>query len=317
MKIVYAGTPEFSVRPLTAILEAGYNVVAVLTQEDKPQGRKGVLTPSPVKALALQKNIPVFQPKKLRENVDALRAFGGDVLITCAYGQILTQDVLESFSLGVFNLHAGLLPFYRGASPIQNAIKNGEKETGVCLMQTELGLDTGAILAVEKTEIKQYETFGELSSRLSEISAKVLVENLDKIETGNFTLTPQSEDGACVYKKIPVEEAKISFFDSVENICNKIHAFNPEPTAYCFLDGVRISLFRAEKAELFAEEENAKIGEIVSDQPKRGLIVKAKDGGVKITELQPAGGKKMRATDFLNGRKAKKGQVFYADESPV
>ena len=153
MKIVFAGTPEFAVKPLVEIVASGFSVVGVITQEDKPQGRKGILTPPPVKTKALELGLPVLQPKKIRDEVEAVKALGGDLLVTCAYGQILTQAVLDAFPLGVWNIHAGLLPAYRGASPIQSCILNGDKETGVSIMKTELGLDCGDVLTVKKTEI--------------------------------------------------------------------------------------------------------------------------------------------------------------------
>ena len=170
MKIVFAGTPDFAVAPLKALLKS-YEVVGVITQADKPQGRKGILTPPPVKSIALEYGIPVLQPNRIREEVDAVKELGGDMLVTCAYGQILTQEVLDAFPKGVWNIHAGLLPKYRGASPIQSCILAGEKETGVCIMKTELGLDCGDVLLSEKTQIEEGETYGELSERLSLLGA--------------------------------------------------------------------------------------------------------------------------------------------------
>ena len=185
MKIVFAGTPDFATLPLQNIIESGFEVVGVITQADKPQGRKGILTPPPVKTLALSYGLPVLQPEKIKTEIEAVRALGGDILITCAYGQILTQDVLDCFEKGVWNIHAGLLPFYRGASPIQSCILNGETETGVSIMKTELGLDCGDVLCVERTPITETETYGELSDRLSKIGASLIVEALKLLESGN------------------------------------------------------------------------------------------------------------------------------------
>ena len=201
MKIVYAGTPDFAVLPLKKLIEAGYEVVGVVTQADKPQGRKGVLTPPPVKTLALSYGLPVFQPERLKNEVDALRALGGDMMITCAYGQILTQEILDTFPRGVWNIHAGLLPKYRGASPIQSCIINGERETGVCIMKTELGLDCGDVLCTTKTQISDAETYGELSDRLSVLGADLLLTALKALELGEFTLTAQGDEGVGVVKK--------------------------------------------------------------------------------------------------------------------
>ena len=314
MKILFAGTPDFAVAPLQNIIDAGFEVVGVVTQIDKPQGRKAVMTAPPVKTFAQSKGIPVFQPEKIRDAVAEIRAFGADIMVTCAYGQILTQDVLDAFEMGVWNIHAGLLPFYRGASPIQSCILNGETETGVSVMKTELGLDSGDILLVEKTPILETETYGELSERLSFIGAELIVKALRLLESGAYTLQKQDEDGVCVVRKIHKETAEIRFDKSVQEIINLVRAMNPSPVAYTIVDGNKLNVYRAEKAELIGDEtlafEGAKLGEILTDKPKRGLLVKAKDGAVKLVEVQPAGGKRMSSGDLLNGRKVKKGQVL-------
>lgn len=313
MKIVYAGTPEFVVAPLENLIKAGFCVVGVVTQTDKPQGRKGILTPPPVKVKAEEYGIPVFQPEKIRDFVSELRALKADVMVTCAYGQILTQDVLDVFEKGVWNIHAGLLPFYRGASPIQSCILNGETQTGVSILKTELGLDSGPILLVEKTDIENGETCGELSYRLSLLGAQAIVSALNKVNSGDFTLLEQGEEGVNTVRKIGKEHAKIDFLKSADEIVNLVRAMNPAPLAYASVNGLKINVYTAEKADDIQAEESVKVGEIVSDIPKKGLIVKCGNGFVKILELQPSGGKKMRASDFLNGRKVKKGDVFNAD----
>ncbi|MBQ8295009.1 MAG: methionyl-tRNA formyltransferase [Clostridia bacterium] len=314
MKIVFAGTPDFAVAPLQNIIDNGFNVVGVITQTDKPQGRKGILTPPPVKVLAEQYQIPVLQPEKIREDVAAVNALGGDILVTCAYGQILTQAVLDSFPRGVWNIHAGLLPQYRGASPIQSCILNGETETGVSIMKTELGLDCGDVLCVEKTPIDEMETYGELSERLSRIGAELIVKALKMLETNEYTLTPQEESGVNVVRKINKEHAKIDFSKTQTEIVDLVRGMNPAPIAYTELHGNKINVYRAEKAVLTEEEneaaESAQMGEVLSDKPKRGVLVKCKDGAVKLTEVQAAGGKRISGGDFVNGRKAQRGQVF-------
>lgn len=314
MKIVFAGTPEFATAALKNIIDGGYEVVGVITQTDKPQGRKGVLTPPPVKTLAIERGIPVLQPQKIRDSVDEVKALGGDILITCAYGQILTQEVLDSFKLGVWNIHAGLLPQYRGASPIQSCILAGERETGVCVMKTELGLDCGDILCMERTQINENETYGELSERLSVIGGALIIKALALLQTGEYTLTPQASEGVQVVKKIGKETAKIDFHKDGEIIVNLVRAMNPAPVAFTEVNGLKINVYRAEKALLTDEETiaaaSAKAGEILSDKPKRGLLVKCKDGAIKLTQIQAAGGKTMSGGDFLNGRKVQKGQVF-------
>ena len=310
MKIIFAGTPEFAVAPLQKIIENGYEVVGVITQTDKPQGRKGILTPPPVKTLAEKYSIPVLQPVKIRDEIESVKALGGDIMITCAYGQILTQEVLDLFPKGVWNIHAGLLPQYRGASPIQSCILAGETKTGVSVMKTELGLDSGDILLVEETEIGEKETYGELSSRLSCIGAELILKALKTLETGDYTLTPQGEEGVNIVRKIAKEQAKIDFTKSAKEIVNLARAMNPEPTAYSAVNGVKVNVFAAEKCDLPEGGENARAGEVLSDLPKKGLIVKCGDGAVKLLEVQAAGGKRIKGSDFLNGRKAQKGDVF-------
>ena len=314
MKIVFAGTPDFAVAPLQKIIEAGFEVVGVITQTDKPQGRKGILTPPPVKVLAEKYSIPVLQPIKIRDEVEAVKALGGDILITCAYGQILTQAVLDTFPKGVWNIHAGLLPQYRGASPIQSCILNGETETGVSIMKTELGLDCGDVLLVEKTPVTETETYGELSDRLSLLGAELIVKALQLLESGNYTLTPQGESGVNVVRKINKEQALVDFSKTAKEIVNLVRGMNPAPVAYALLAGEKVNLYRAERAILTEEEQavcdNAVCGEVLSDKPKRGLLIKCQDGAVKLLEVQAAGGKRISGGDFINGRKAQKGQVF-------
>ncbi len=314
MKIVFAGTPEFAVAPLQHIVDHGFEVVGVITQADKPQGRKGVLTPPPVKVLAEKLGIPVLQPDKIRDQVESVRALGGEIMITCAYGQILTQEVLDSFPMGVWNIHAGLLPAYRGASPIQSCILNGERKTGVSVMKTELGLDCGDILMVEETPIEATETYGELSNRLSVLGAELIVKALQKLKSGEYTLTPQGDEGVNIVRKIGKEHAKIDFSKTATEIVDLVRGMNPAPVAYSELDGNTVNIYRAEKAVLNEEEQTAQetavFGEVLSDRPKRGLLVKCADGAVKLTEVQASGGKRITGGDFINGRKAKKGQVF-------
>ena len=310
MKIVFAGTPEFAVLPLETIVKNGFSVVGVVTQEDKPQGRKGILTPPPVKSKAIELGIPVVQPHKIRDEIDGVKALQGDLLITCAYGQILTQAVLDAFPLGVWNIHAGLLPAYRGASPIQSCILNGDTETGVSIMKTELGLDCGDVLTVQKTDVLPTETYGELSERLSALSASLIVEALRMLESGNYTLTPQGELGACVYRKINKEQVQIDFSKTAKEIVDLVRAANPAPIAYTTLGGGPLNVYRAESAEMAEEYLAAEFGEVVCDLPKKGLIVRCGDGAVKLLEVQAAGGKRMKGSDFLNGKKLKKGQVL-------
>ena len=314
MKIIYAGTPDFAVAPLQKLIENGAEIVGVITQIDKPQGRKGILTPPPVKTAAERLGIPVFQPEKIRDFVEEIRALNADLMITCAYGQILTQAVLDSFPKGVWNIHAGLLPKYRGASPIQSCILNGESVTGVSIMKTELGLDCGDVLCVEETPITETETYGELSDRLSLLGADLIVKAVEMLASGDYTLTPQAEEGVGVVRKINKDHAKIDFTKPMAEIVNLIRGMNPAPIAYTELDGNKINVYRAEKAVLTDEEiayaQEAVCGQVLSDKAKRGLLVKCADGAVKLTEVQAAGSKRISGGDFVNGRKARQGQVF-------
>ena len=314
MKIVFAGTPDFAVQPLQAIIDAGYKVAGVVTQADKPQGRKGILTPPPVKVLAMQKGIPVLQPHKIKDELQSVFSLGADVMVTCAYGQILPQALLDGFEKGVWNIHAGILPAYRGASPIQSSIINGETQTAVTVMQTVLALDAGDILLEERTDIMPNETYGELSNRLSVLGANAIVKALQSIEKGNYTLTPQATDNIGVVRKIDKEQARIDFGKNARDIINLVRGMNPAPIAYTQADGLKINVYKAEETALTDEEklglEGAEIGQILSDKPKRGLLVKCLDGAIKLTEVQAAGGKRMSGGDFLNGRKVVKGQIL-------
>ena len=305
MKIVYAGTPEFAIKPLEAILEAGYEVVGVVTQPDKPQGRKGILTPSPVKRLALSHGVAVLQPAKVRDEVGALKALGGDLLITCAYGQILTQEVLDAFPLGVYNIHASLLPKYRGASPIQWAVLNGEEETGITVMKTDIGLDTGDVLLQRSLKVGS-DNAGELAVRLSSLGAACILEALSLIEGGNAVLRKQEGESTLV-KKLSRESARVDWNRSAEEIVRLIRGMNPSPVAFTLAEGQTLNLFAAEAAGYEGEEES---GTVLTDLPKQGLLVKCKGGAVRLLEVQLAGGKRMKASDFLNGRKIRKGQIL-------
>ena len=305
MKIVYAGTPEFALAPLEAILNAGHEVVAVITQQDKPTGRKGIITPPPVKVFALGHGIPVFQPEKIRNEVQTLQNLQAEAMVTCAFGQILTQEVLNCFEKGVWNIHASLLPKYRGASPIQWSVINGDTHTGITIMQTQTGLDTGDILLVKRTEIYDGETSGELSARLSVLGAEAIVEGLSLIEKGDTQLLMQDEAQASTVKKISKEQAKIDWSQSGKSIVRLIHGMNPSPVAFSLLEGLPVNVYRASFTEYAGDEP---CGTVLPVRKK--LVVKCADGGVVLDELQLSGGKKIRGTDALNGRKIQQGQRF-------
>jgi methionyl-tRNA formyltransferase len=306
VKIVFAGSPQYAVPTLKALVGGGKQVVAVITQPDKPVGRKRELTPTPVKAYALSKGIPVLDCEKIRDHVDELKAFGGDVMITCAYGQILTKQILELFPLGVWNLHASLLPLFRGASPIQSAILAGEKYTGVTVMRTELSLDTGAILLVKRCETGNV-TCGELSEKLSYLSAEAAMEALKLIEDGDPQTLIQDEAKATYCKKIQKSDAKINFADSAKEAVRLINAMNPSPVAYCNHNGEKLNIY---KAEFVDENAEGKVGEVIAADKKNGIEVCCGKGVLKILSAQVAGGKVLSCADLINGRKIVKGELL-------
>ena len=302
MKIIFAGTPDFAVEPLLTLNEA-FPVSAVVTQPDKPQGRKGVLTPSPVKVTAERLGIPVFQPEKIKNETELLKSLRADILVTCAYGQILTQEVLDSFPLGVWNIHASLLPAYRGAAPIARALIDGCRETGITIMKTELGLDTGDILLAEKCPIYDSDTLGTLEDRLSRLAAELIVEAAEKIERGELSLTKQGEGFTC--KK--VSRTEVDFSKSAREVSCLIRGLSPSPFAFATIGGMTLNFWYAEEVPC---DSDAPFGTVLSVSPKEGLIVKCGKGAVNILELQPAGGRRMSARDFLNGRKIQAGKRF-------
>lgn len=303
MKIVFAGTPEFAVLSLQKIHEAGYEIAAVLTQPDKPQGRKGILTPSPVKREAEKLGIPVLQPEKLKEDFSALKEVGADLMVTCAYGQILTQEVLDLFPKGVWNIHASLLPAYRGAAPIPRTIMDGCEKTGVTIMKTDIGLDTGDMLLAAEMEIAPQDTAGTLSDKLSVLGAELIVEALSLIEQGDCRLERQGEGSVC--KK--VRRTQVDFSKSAFEVSCLIRGLSPAPLSFGEISGMVLSFYAAQVAKC---DMDVPFGTVIAAGPKTGLIVKCGENAVRITELQPAGGKKMTDRDFCNGRKISEGMRF-------
>lgn len=304
MKIVFAGSPEFAVPVLKTLLENGKNVTAVVTQPDKPTGRKKTLTPTPVKSFALSVGLPVYDFQKIRDNAETLKNLGADIMITCAYGQLLTKEVLDCFKGGVWNIHASLLPEFRGASPIQSAILAGKTHTGITVMKTEVSLDSGDMLLVKRCEIGNL-TYGGLSQKLSALGAEAALEAVTLLERGDKQLLMQDEAKATFCKKISKEQGKINFNGPSAYICRLIKAFSPAPAAFCTFNGAMLNILNAE----IAEDTEGKAGEVISAD-KRGITVKCGEGAVIITELQPAGGKAMKASDFVNGRKIKAGDFL-------
>lgn len=303
MKIIYAGSPEYAVAPLKALMGAGHEIVAVLTQPDKPTGRKHVLTPTPVKEYALSYGLPVCDFARVREHVGELKAFGADVMFTCAYGQLLTDEILNIFPLGVYNLHASLLPLYRGASPIQSAILAGEEYTGVTVMKTELALDCGGILLVKRCRIDG-RTCGELSKELSELSAVAAVEAVEILGRGEPQLLLQDEAKATYCKKLTKADAAVDFSQTAEKVANLINAMSPSPAAYAQLNGGAVNFLKASPYNGKGES-----GTVISAD-KRGVVIACGEGAVLVSLLQFAGGKAIAAADAVNGRRIKAGDKF-------
>ena len=303
MKIVFAGSPAYALPALRA-LHDNFNVVGVITQPDKPVGRKKVLTPTPVKSFALEHCLPVLDCAKLREHVDEVKALGGDIMITCAYGQLLTRELLDCFPLGVWNLHASLLPEFRGASPIQAAILAGKSHTGVTVMKTEEALDSGDILLVKRCAIGG-KTCGELSEELSRLSAAAAVEAVEYIASGNIQLIVQDDCAATYCKKIKKEDARLNFAEA--SACVRlINAMSPSPLAYCYVNGVQLNIYAA---ELCSSAPEGGVGEVVAAD-KTGITVRCNGGAFKILKAQFAGGRPLSAADIVNGRKLKAGDIL-------
>lgn len=305
MKIVYMGTPDFALEPLKALVNStDFNVIAVVCNHDKPVGRKQILTPPPVKEYASLVGIPVYQYNKIRnEGVEDLRRLNPDVIVTCAFGQILSQEIIDIPKFGVINVHASLLPKYRGASPIHFAILNGEKTTGVTIMKTDAGIDTGDMLISNEIEIGEEETCGELFSRLSVNGAELLIKGLTLIKDGKAQFIPQDNQDATTTKIIRKEMANIDFSKSSEQVVNQIRAFNPSPIAFTFLNGEQFKIYKAKKTN-----GKGKVGEIINSTDK--LVIACGVDAIEVEIIQRQGGKPLNVKDFLRGNKLVVGEVF-------
>lgn len=307
MRIVYLGTPDFAVKPLENLIKNGENVVAVITNKDKPVGRKQILTACPVKQFALSKNLPVFSYDKIRiEGVEDLKKLKPDLLITCAFGQILSKEILDIPSLYTLNIHASLLPKYRGASPIHFAILNGEKKTGVTIMKTDVGIDTGDMLLSKEVDIFENETMGELFERLSILGADLIIEALKLVKEGKANFIKQDEKKATFSKIIKKEMAKIDFSKKNYEIVNQIRAFNPSPVAYTMLNGEPFKIYSA-----VLDQRSGKVGEVVENEKE--LVIGTGYNSISLKKVQKAGGKPLDILDFLRGNKIEKGFIFNND----
>lgn len=306
MKIVYLGTPDFAVLPLKKIFDAGYEILGVVTQPDKAVGRKQILTPSPVKETALELGLKVFQYDKIRDQgVEDLKNLKPDLMVTCAYGQILSQEILDIPTLGTINIHASLLPKLRGSSPIQWSIINGDKTTGVTIMMTELGIDTGDIVLKKELSIGDDETAGELFDRLSVLGADAIIEALELFNNGNAKKTPQNHSEATFTKMLKKDSGKIDFNKSAQEVHNLVRGLNPWPIAFANINGEVIKIY---KTKVLDGLDTA--GKIIKCDEKNGLIIACKDGFIEVLELQRAGGKRLNSKDFLRGYKITEGTII-------
>lgn len=306
MKIVFMGTPDFARTALEKIIEAGHEVVLVVTQPDKPKGRSGELQISDVKACALEHDIPVFQPVRIKEaeHVAYLKSIGADIYVVAAFGQILSQEILDIPKFGCVNIHASLLPKYRGAAPIQQAILDGEKVTGVTIMQMAAGMDTGDILIQREIPIDEEETGGGLFDKLSILGGELIVDALPLIEKGELIPVPQDEEKATKCGKLSKNMGKIDFCKDAKTIGNLVRGLNPWPSAFTSLDG---KSFKIWKAKALSESSKGKEPGSIVSVSKDSFTVATGDGLLEITEVQLEGKKRMAVRDFLLGYKLEAG----------
>ncbi|MBO5733434.1 MAG: methionyl-tRNA formyltransferase [Clostridia bacterium] len=308
MKIVYMGTPDFAVLPLEALYNDGHEIVLVVTQPDKPKGRGHKLTPSPVKEFAVSNNIPVYQPEsaKTDEAYEYLKSFEADLFIVAAYGQILQQRVLDIPKYGCVNIHASLLPAYRGAAPIQWCIIRGEKVTGVTTMQMNAGLDTGDMLVKEEVEITPTDTGETLHDKLATAGVNTIRETVKQIEAGTLNPVPQDDSLSCYAPMIDKTTGYIDFSKSAEEINNLVRALNSYPYASTTYQGVRFKVISAKVSEGNFDGKNGEILDVTKD----GILVKCAKGALLITDVQFEGKKKMPVSEYIKGNTLEKGIIL-------
>ena len=301
MKIVFMGSSHFSIPSLKELISAGHEILALVCQPDKPNGRGNKIEFSNIKKFALEKNIKVLQYQKIRfEGVEELKALNPDLIVVASYGQILSDEIIDIGKYGCINVHASLLPKYRGASPIISAIMNGEEKTGVTIMRVSREVDAGNMIAREETQIFKNETGGELSNRLAEIGAKLLVKVVEQIESGNFSEEVQNADEATFTKMIKKEDLELDFSMSATEIYNKVRALCPAPVAYMLKGNDKIKIYETEIVEC---NENIPSGEIISADRINGIVIKCGKDAIKILKLQAPGGKVLDYKNYLNGKK--------------
>ena len=298
LRVLFAGTPEFALAPLQALIDAGCEIVAVLTQPDRPAGRGKKLRASPVKQLALENGLKVLQPESLKDTAwqEKLAEFQPDLMVVVAYGLMIPAHTLALPRLGCWNIHASLLPRWRGAAPIQRAIEAGDKQTGVCIMQMELTLDTGPVYHCLTTAVGPQDTGGILHDRLATMGAQALRDCIEMAIAGELPQAAvQDENRATYARKLSKAEAELDWDQPAEVLQRRVRAFNPWPVAWCELGGQRLRIWKAEVVDNVA---NGKPGQVVSDQ--QSFIVGTEEKSLKILELQRAGGQRMSVGQFLN-----------------
>lgn len=297
MRIVFMGTPDFSVPVLEALISSQHEVVGVFTQPDKPKGRGGKVQMTPVKECALKNGIPVFQPLKIRrDGLEDLRSLKPDLCVTAAFGQILSQDVLDVPPMGTVNVHTSLLPRHRGSAPVQWSIFQGETVTGVTTMFTDTGIDTGDMLLQKKVEILPEETAGQLTERLSHVGAQLLLETIALLEKGQCPRTPQDHSQMTYDSKITKEMGVMDFSETTAQCLCRIRAMSPWPCAYIPLTEGALKIWRAKEAA----GQGAPGTVLVADK-KKGLIIATSDGAIELCEIQAPNAKRMEAKAYLLG----------------
>ena len=318
MKIVFMGTPDFAEESLKAVYEAGYEILTVVTNPDRKQGRGMKMSVSPVKKFAEEKGLQILQPEKVRNNeefISKIKDLKPDVICVVAYGKILPKEILEIPKYGCINVHGSLLPKYRGAAPIQWAVLNGDKETGITTMYMDVGMDTGDMILKEKTTIGDDETTGELWDRLSKIGGELLVKTLKEIENGTVKRIKQDDD----FSLAPMLDKSIAKIDwknkKAIEIKNLVRGLNPIMGAYSFLNDKKIKFWKVDilnNNDINIEEnkENLENGTVLISDAKQGLYIKAKEGIIKVLEIQGENGKKMDIASFLRGNKIEKFEIF-------
>lgn len=301
MRIAFFGTPEFAVPTLRA-LAATDHTLAVFTQPDRPVGRKAILTPPPVKAAALELGLPVYQFEKIRsrEGCDVIRAFGPDLFAVVAFGQLFSEENLSIPPLGAINVHGSLLPLYRGASPMQQTVIDGQAVAGVSTMMLVKRMDAGDVLMRAETPLGENETYGELAERLADLGAELFMQTLDALERDELKPEPQEEDKATYCKMLTRDSGKIDLTAPRKVIHDLIRGTNPWPGAYALLGEEKLKLWRTLLSEAETPE-GLPVGGLFGDQ-KKGLFLRCSNGALEITELQAPGGKKLDGKTFLRGR---------------